>query len=101
MSRMTRAKRSPCRTGSRCSMTGGSSSWPRLSNSVVEHRGDLAVVEVAEGRRVVATLAQPLRIGDRASLSIRPERLLLDDTPADNRFSCTVDRLVYLGDVLR
>jgi putative spermidine/putrescine transport system ATP-binding protein len=73
----------------------------RLSGTVVEHRGDLALVEMADGRRVVATQVQPLRIGDRASLSIRPERLLLDDTPADNRFSCTVDRLVYLGDVLR
>ena len=73
----------------------------RLSGTVVESRGDLAVVEVADGRHVVATPAQPLSIGDRASLSIRPERLLLGDAPADNRFSCTVDRLVYLGDVLR
>jgi putative spermidine/putrescine transport system ATP-binding protein len=73
----------------------------RLTGSVTESRNGGVTVRLDHGREIAATPAAALRAGDRALLSIRPERLHLGSEPADNTFICTVERLVYLGDTAR
>jgi putative spermidine/putrescine transport system ATP-binding protein len=73
----------------------------RLTGQVTRSNGGRVVVRLADGKEIVGTSVSELRVGDRALISIRPERLHLGGPAMDNSFTCTVERLVYLGDAAR
>ncbi len=65
---------------------------------------DGAIVEVLSGEsRIRALLVAPLEVGDRTTLSIRPERIRLAPEPDQfaNDFKAEVLDLAFLGDHLR
>jgi putative spermidine/putrescine transport system ATP-binding protein len=75
----------------------------RLSGEVVEIAGDRCMVRVNSGEIVKALKVNVLKIGDRTTLSLRPERVALnpEETSVENIFEGTVKELIYLGDHLR
>ena len=58
-----------------------------------------AAVELANGT-TIASLDHGYAVGDRVSVSIRPERLRLDGS-GENRLEATISDVVYQGDHLR
>jgi putative spermidine/putrescine transport system ATP-binding protein len=74
----------------------------RLSGKVIEISGDKCTVEV-EGRTVKALKVNVNEVGDKTSLSLRPERVTVDpeEGSLENVFEGTVKQLIYLGDHIR
>ena len=73
---------------------------------VVDHRDEngTCTIRLPNGQRVKGVAIGALRPGDAATLSIRPERVLLDPAPAGNGMSmleATVEDLIYHGDHVR
>ena len=73
-----------------------------LELSVDELVGELAVLRVAEGERVVVAVGADTRPGDTVRVAVRPERVRIDpaDAPAPeggSRLGGTVREVVYLG----
>ncbi len=75
----------------------------RLSGKVTEIRGDKCVVEVDGGGYLNALKVNVDGIGDRTSVSLRPERVRVNpaDGSVDNTFEGKVEELIYLGDHVR
>jgi putative spermidine/putrescine transport system ATP-binding protein len=75
----------------------------RLSGKVTEIRGDKCVVEVDGGGYLNALKVNVDGIGDRTSVSLRPERVMVNpaDGSVDNTFEGKVEELIYLGDHVR
>jgi putative spermidine/putrescine transport system ATP-binding protein len=75
----------------------------RLSGKVTEIRGDKCVVEVDGGGYLNALKVNVDGIGDRTSVSLRPERVMVNpaDGSVDNIFEGKVKELIYLGDHVR
>ncbi|MEQ8229853.1 MAG: ABC transporter ATP-binding protein [Rhodospirillales bacterium] len=75
----------------------------RLSGTIREIRGGTCRVELDGGRDVHALAVNVGQTGDRATLSIRPERVVLaaDGTDASNHLPGRVQELIYLGDHIR
>lgn len=61
----------------------------------------MVTVRLAPEVLVTATAIDPLAVGDRAVLCLRPERISLAPEAADNTFTLKVERLVYLGEATR
>ena len=75
----------------------------RLSGKVTEIHGDKCVVEVDGGGYLNALKVNVDGIGDRTSVSLRPERVRVNpaDGSVDNTFEGKVEELIYLGDHVR
>ena len=74
----------------------------KLTGKVIEIDGDKCTVEV-EGRTVKALKVNVNEVGDKTSLSLRPERVTVDpeEGSLENVFEGEVRELIYLGDHIR
>ncbi len=74
----------------------------RLSGKVIEIDGDKCTVEV-QGRIVKALKVNVNEVGEKTSLSLRPERVTVnpEEGSLENMFEGTVRELIYLGDHIR
>lgn len=72
-----------------------------LEGRVVELNGDnRCVVEIANGVPVSGSYYQPLDVGDRVSISIRPEKIRIHESqpaPRPNLFAVRVETVAYIG----
>jgi putative spermidine/putrescine transport system ATP-binding protein len=75
----------------------------KLSGEVTELAEDRCRVKVDSGEIVKALKVNVNKVGDRTTLSLRPERITLNPAKAslENIFEGTVNELIYLGDHLR
>lgn len=75
----------------------------RLSGKVTEINGDKCVVEIDGGGFLKALKVNVQAVGDRTSVSLRPERVTVNPVEAgiDNIFVGRVKGLIYLGDHVR
>ncbi|NHR05832.1 ABC transporter ATP-binding protein [Chromobacterium haemolyticum] len=75
----------------------------RLQGTLLSQDGERCLVELERGERVAALAVKVGETGSRVSLSIRPERILLNghSEHCDNRFSGRVAEFIYLGDHVR
>jgi len=75
----------------------------RLSGKVIEISGDKCTVELDSGGIVKALKVNVHAIGDRTSMSLRPERVTLNpaNNGVENIFAGKVQELIYLGDHIR
>ena len=75
----------------------------RLAGKVAEIHGDKCVVEVDGGGTLNALKVNVDKPGDRTSVSLRPERVMVNPEPGsvDNIFEGNVEELIYLGDHVR
>jgi putative spermidine/putrescine transport system ATP-binding protein len=74
-----------------------------LVGTVRQMNGKDCVVEVEGGARVRARAVKVSASGERTTLSLRPERVVLDPGPGacPNVFEGRVEELIYLGDHVR
>jgi putative spermidine/putrescine transport system ATP-binding protein len=75
----------------------------RLAGKVIQVQGDKCVVEVDGGGLLNALKVNVDKPGDRTSVSLRPERVMVNPEAgrADNLFDGKVEELIYLGDHVR
>ncbi|MEQ9728577.1 ABC transporter ATP-binding protein [Pseudomonas sp. WHRI 8822A] len=75
----------------------------RFAGELVERTGDTCTVQLARGEKIQALAVNVGQPGDAVSLSIRPERIRLNNAAegCDNRFSGRVSEFIYLGDHVR
>ncbi|MGO4441428.1 ABC transporter ATP-binding protein [Rhizobium sp. RAF56] len=74
----------------------------RIDGTVIEASGQHCRIRSESGFVARALMPNPLAVGTRAILTLRPERLMIGDLPdCENRHSATVSSLVYLGDHAR
>ena len=75
----------------------------RLSGKVAEISGDRCTVEVDGGGTVKALKVNVNAVGDKTSMSLRPERVTLNpaEGSAENIFEGKIQELIYLGDHIR
>jgi len=75
----------------------------RLDGTVRAIDGDGCVVDVGDGGSIRAAAVNVSAAGERTTLSIRPERVVVGEAAAgtDNCFEATVDEVVFHGDHLR
>ncbi|WP_346363618.1 ABC transporter ATP-binding protein [Bosea sp. (in: a-proteobacteria)] len=72
-----------------------------LEGEVVGSAQRTVTVRLAPDILVTATAIDPLAVGDRAVLCLRPERISLAPETAENAFTLKVERQVYLGEATR
>ena len=74
----------------------------KLSGEVIDIEGDKCTVKVEE-MKVTALKVNVNEVGDKTSLSLRPERVTVDpeEGSLENVFEGTVRELIYLGDHIR
>ena len=74
----------------------------RLLGTIITTEGDKCGVEVA-GQSISALNIQKEEIGTACSLSLRPERVMLNPEPGQcvNNFGAKIVELIYLGDHIR
>ena len=75
----------------------------RLPAHLLERRGESCTVKLGRGETVEALAVNVGATGSPVSLSIRPERVLLNSASAScpNRFTGRVAEFIYLGDHIR
>ncbi|SFH64386.1 ABC transporter ATP-binding protein [Modicisalibacter xianhensis] len=76
----------------------------RLQGIVTEYSETVCQVQLDNGDRVLAKPVAVSGVGERTTLSLRPERVAIirgESTGFDNRFSAEVREVTYLGDHLR
>ena len=75
----------------------------RIAGKVTEIHGDKCVVEVDGGGYLNALKVNVDNLGDRTSVSLRPERVMVNpaEGSVDNIFEGKVEELIYLGDHVR
>jgi putative spermidine/putrescine transport system ATP-binding protein len=75
----------------------------RLSGKVTEISGDKCTVEVEGGGTVKALKVNVKEVGQRTSMSLRPERVTVNPAEGslENVFEGQVKELIYLGDHIR
>ncbi len=73
----------------------------KLYGKVEDISGETAKVVLDSGSKVTALAVNTGGVGERTTLSIRPERVLLGDDGADNKLTGKVVELIYLGDHIR
>ncbi len=75
----------------------------KLVGKITGVNGNSCTVELDSGGTVEALAVNIGQVGERTTLSLRPERVLIDP-PADkypNTFEAKVEELIYLGDHIR
>lgn len=74
----------------------------KLSGELVEMNKDSCKVKLADGNIVKADPVNVSQIGERSTISLRPERIeLLPDSKSDNLIDGKIEELIYLGDHIR
>ena len=75
----------------------------RLMGSVESIDGDKATIKTDSGDIVVASKINVNKVGDRATLSLRPERIMVSPSKGKtpNTYSAKVEELIYHGDHIR
>lgn len=74
----------------------------KLTGSVVSIEGTRCQVELDDGTRVQAEAVNVTSVGERTTVSLRPERIEFDpETPLDNTVSGQIREIIYHGDHLR
>ncbi len=75
----------------------------RLSGEVIENKGDKCIVEVEGGWTVKALKVNVNEVGEKTSMSLRPERVMVNpaEGSTENVFEGEVKELIYLGDHIR
>ncbi len=75
----------------------------RLAGEVTEIAGDHCTVKVDSGDLIRALKVNVQAVGERTTLSLRPERVVLNPAAGqlENVFEGTIKELIYLGDHLR
>jgi putative spermidine/putrescine transport system ATP-binding protein len=75
----------------------------RISGQLISRDGERCVVGLARGEQVEALAVNVGALGEPVTLSIRPERVRLNDhsDACRNRFSGRVAEFIYLGDHVR
>ena len=75
----------------------------RLSGEVIENKGDKCIVEVEGGGTVKALKVNVNEVGEKTSMSLRPERVMVNpaEGSTENVFEGEVKELIYLGDHIR
>ncbi|MBT7149800.1 MAG: ABC transporter ATP-binding protein [Thiotrichales bacterium] len=75
----------------------------RLMGSVESIDGDKATIKTDSGDIVVASKVNVNKVGDRATLSLRPERIMVSPSKGKtpNTYSAKVEELIYHGDHIR
>jgi spermidine/putrescine transport system ATP-binding protein len=71
-----------------------------LEGTVEEVRGDYAALVIGDGRRFVGRAVEGVRAGAAATLSVRPEKMQLVESPAagaPNTYEVTVFSIAYVG----
>lgn len=74
----------------------------RLSGEVIEINGEYCKVKI-EGGIVTALKVNVKAVGDKTSMSLRPERVVINPEPGsvENIFEGEIRELIYLGDHIR
>ena len=74
----------------------------RLSGKVIEINGEYCKVKI-EGGIVTALKVNVKAVGDKTSMSLRPERVIINPEPGsvENIFEGEIRELIYLGDHIR
>lgn len=75
----------------------------RIEGTVRQVSGGVAAVAISNGTTVLAEAGPGIAAGDRALVSLRPERLRLGNANSDsaNRFAARILEVIYHGDHLR
>ena len=75
----------------------------RFMGEVKEDNGDTVKVEIENNATVIAKKVNVGGVGDRSTLSLRPERVTVNPEPGSvpNIFSGLAEELIYLGDHIR
>lgn len=74
----------------------------KLTGTVLETAGNICRVELADGSIVQAEAINIAGVGQKTTMSLRPERVEFDpETPMDNILKGTIKEVIYLGDHLR
>lgn len=75
----------------------------KLQGVVKELSGDEATVQLDSGETVHALKVNVNAVGDRSTMSLRPERVMIGDAVSNcaNVFDAKVEELIYLGDHIR
>ena len=75
----------------------------RLMGTVESIDGDKATVKTDSGDIVIASKVNVNKVGDRATLSLRPERIMVSPSKGKtpNTYSAKVEELIYHGDHIR
>ena len=71
----------------------------RFEGTLVSRSDNVATIKI-NGKDVKALAVNCPEIGEKTSISIRPERVKIDDT-LENKFDAVVEQLIYLGDHIR
>lgn len=73
----------------------------RLYGKVKEVNGEFCKVEIDGGGEVNALDVNTDGVGNRTTLSLRPERVVIEPESSDNTITGRVEELIYLGDHIR
>ncbi len=75
----------------------------KLRGTVTDLDDGYCVVKTATGAMVYAKAVNVKKVGDQSTLSLRPERVVVDPEPGavQNMFEARVLELIYLGDHIR
>ncbi|HUE46408.1 MAG TPA: ABC transporter ATP-binding protein [Aestuariivirgaceae bacterium] len=73
----------------------------RLFGKVTSLNGQTCKVELDDGSQVHALKVNVDGVGDRTTLSLRPERVMIKPAELPNTFEAQVKELIYLGDHIR
>jgi len=73
----------------------------KFSGKVTEVNNGTCRVELDSGGQVVAKAVNIDGVGSRTTLSLRPERISINETGEENSLSGRIEELIYLGDTIR
>ena len=75
----------------------------RLVGTILSANGDTCVVQADDGKEIIAKEVNIHGSGQRATLSLRPERVMVNPEPGqfENNFEARAMELIYLGDHIR
>ena len=74
----------------------------KLSGKVIDIKGEECLVELGDGTQLKADKVNVSAVGDKTTLSLRPERVEFDTHDAmDNLVNGRIEELIYLGDHIR
>jgi putative spermidine/putrescine transport system ATP-binding protein len=75
----------------------------RLTGTLLRNHGETCEIQLSDGERVTARATNIGEIGAPVSVSIRPERVLINGASqaSGNRFNGRIQEFIYLGDHVR
>lgn len=74
----------------------------KLGGSITAMQSDYCTVQLTNGETVLAAPVNVSQVGDKTTISLRPERIeLLPEKKFDNLVEGKIEELIYLGDHIR